>query len=58
MYVFVLFLQLEVAVQELEDSIPIKRLLLLLDLAKQGQPVEDPSVPLGKWTKVIQELLG
>ena len=58
MYVFVLFLQLEVAVQELEDSIPIKRLLLLLDLAKQGQPEEDPSVPLGKWTKVIQDLLG
>jgi hypothetical protein len=49
-------LQLEVAVQELKDGTPIKKLLLLLDLARQGQGEEETAVPLAKWTKVIQDL--
>lgn len=49
-------LQLDVAVQEIKDGTPIKKLLLLLDLARQGQGEEETAVSLAKWTKVIQDL--
>lgn len=42
--------ELEVAVQEIKDGTPIKKLLLLLDLARQGQGEEETAVPLAKWT--------
>lgn len=56
MFLF-MYLQLDVAVQEInDDQVPIKRVLLLLDLAKQGVSEEDATVPIGKWTRVLQEL--
>jgi len=51
-----MLLQLDVAVQEVLDGIPIKRLLLLLDLARQGLEEEQTAVPIATWTKVIQDL--
>ena len=49
--------QLEVAAQELEDgAMPIKRLLLLLDLARQGLEEGERAVPISRWTQVIQDL--
>ena len=42
--------------QEIKDGTPIKKLLLLLDLARQGQGEEETAVSLAKWTKVIQDL--
>ena len=50
------FLQLDVAVQEVKEGTPIKRLLLLLDLARQGQPEEQTAVPIASWIKVIRDL--
>ena len=47
---------LEVAVSELRDGTPIKRLLLLLDLARQGQSEEETQVDVRTWTRVIQDL--
>lgn len=45
------------AAQELEDgAMPIKRLLLLLDLARQGLEEGERAVPIGRWTQVIQDL--
>lgn len=49
---------LEAAVAELPDMIPIKRLLLLLDLARQDLPDEQTRVPLAKWTQVLNDLGG
>ncbi len=37
-------------------GVPLKRLLLLLDLARQGLPEEQAAVPLERWTKAIQDL--
>eukprot|EP00887_Chlorella_sp_A99_P002765 scaffold6.g2765.t1 len=46
---------LDTAVAELEDTVPVKRLLLLLDLARQGQE-EAEVVPLSRWAIVTQDL--
>lgn len=48
--------EVDIAVQEMSDDTPIKRLLLLLDLARQGLPEEQRMVPLERWTKVMREL--
>lgn len=49
--------QLQEAVGTLLDTnIPIKRLLLLLDLARQGLPEGEQAVPVGRWATVIQDL--
>ena len=51
-----LFLQLEAAASCLvEAEVPIKRLLLLLDLARQGVP-EGSHIPLDRWMQVLQDL--
>eukprot|EP00889_Picochlorum_renovo_P000126 jgi/Picre1/27156/NNA_000125.t1 len=47
----------DIAVQEVPDGTSIKRLLLLLDLARQGLPAEQMEIPISNWTSVIQELL-
>ena len=47
---------LEAAVLEVGEGVPIKRLLLLLDLARQGLPEEQAAVPLERWTRVIADL--
>ncbi|KAI8112870.1 hypothetical protein M9434_004190 [Picochlorum sp. BPE23] len=47
----------DTAVQEVPDGTSIKRLLLLLDLARQGLPAEQMEIPISNWTSVIQELL-
>lgn len=39
-----------------EPEVPIKRLLLLLDLARQGQPEEEPAASLTRWTQVLRDL--
>lgn len=50
-------LQLDAAVGELlEPEVPVKRLLLLLDLAKQGQTEEERSVPVTRWSQVLRDL--
>lgn len=42
---------------ELPDpEVPIKRLLLLLDLARQGQAEEERGVPLPRWSAVLRDL--
>ena len=42
---------------ELPDAdVPIKRLLLLLDLARQGQPEEQPEASLERWAQVLRDL--
>lgn len=42
---------------ELPDAdVPIKRLLLLLDLARQGQPAEQPQASLTRWAQVLRDL--
>ena len=46
---------LDAAVAELGGEVPIKRLLLLLDLARQGQG-GDERVPLTRWAAVLSEL--
>ena len=49
-------LQLEAAASCLtEAEVPIKRLLLLLDLARQGVP-EGSHIPLDRWMQVLQDL--
>lgn len=49
--------QLDAAVAELPDpEVPIKRLLLLLDLARQGQADEERAVPLERWSAVLRDL--
>jgi hypothetical protein len=53
----VILLQLDIAVQEVPEGTSIKRLLLLLDLARQGLPPEQMEVPIENWTKVINDLL-
>ena len=50
--------ELEAAVAELGNMVPIKRLLLLLDLARQDLPEEQAKVPLAKWTQVLSDLGG
>eukprot|EP00890_Picochlorum_soloecismus_P000586 jgi/Picsp_1/1528/NSC_05006-R1_n-ethylmaleimide sensitive fusion protein len=49
--------QVDIAVQEVPEGTSIKRLLLLLDLARQGLPPEQMEVPIENWTKVINDLL-
>jgi hypothetical protein len=54
---FVRCVQLEEAVGTLLDvDMPMKRLLLLFDLARQGLPEGQLAVPVGRWAKVIQDL--
>jgi vesicle-fusing ATPase len=48
--------ELDIAVAELPDGIPMKKLLLLLDLARQGLPDEEAVIPIQTWTRVIQDL--
>ena len=49
-------LQLEAAASCLtEAEVPIKRLLLLLDLARQGVP-EGSHIPLERWMQVLHDL--
>ena len=49
--------QLGAAVAELVDpEVPIKRLLLLLDLARQGQPEEERAASLTRWAQVLRDL--
>lgn len=44
---------------ELPDlEVPLKRLLLLLDLARQGQPEEERVVSLTRWSQVLRDLNG
>ena len=50
-------MQLDAAVEELPGEMPIKRLLLLLDLARQGVEEGERAVPLARWTGVIQDLM-
>ena len=47
--------ELDTAVAELVDEVPMKRLLLLLDLARQGQEAGE-QVPVTRWSAVIQDL--
>ncbi|EFN58861.1 hypothetical protein CHLNCDRAFT_29882 [Chlorella variabilis] len=50
---------LDIAVAELPDlEVPLKRLLLLLDLARQGQPEEERVVSLTRWSQVLRDLNG
>jgi vesicle-fusing ATPase len=48
--------ELEVAVLEVGEGVPVKRLLLLVDLARQGQGEEETGVPIARWTQVIRDL--
>jgi hypothetical protein len=49
--------QLDIAAQEVAgDALPIKRLLLLVDLAKQGLGEEEAHVPLVRWTQVLRDM--
>jgi vesicle-fusing ATPase len=49
-------LQLDAAVACLLDpKVPIKRLLLLVELARQGIP-EGQHIPLQRWTQVLSDL--
>lgn len=51
--------ELDAAVQELQGLTPIKKLLLLLDLARQGLPEEGEAIiPLHTWTHVIEDVVG
>lgn len=48
--------QVEAAVAGLaEAEVPIKRLLLLVDLARQGVPAGAP-IPLERWHQVLRDL--
>ena len=38
-----------------EAEVPIKRLLLLVDLARQGVPAGTP-IPLQRWHEVLRDL--
>ncbi len=50
-------LQLDIAVAELPDlEVPIKRLLLLLDLARQGQAEDERATSLARWSQVLRDL--
>lgn len=50
-------MQLDVAVQELGDvRMPMKKLLLLVDLARQGLQPGQEDVSLQRWTAVVQDL--
>lgn len=42
---------------ELTDpEVPIKRLLLLLDLARQGQAEEERAASLTRWAQILRDL--
>ncbi|KAL4857940.1 Vesicle-fusing ATPase [Chlorella vulgaris] len=48
---------LDIAVAELPDlEVPIKRLLLLLDLARQGQAEDERATSLARWSQVLRDL--
>lgn len=52
----------DIAVQEVPENTSIKKLLLLLDLARQGlsssEAADDAAIiPISNWTKVIRDLL-
>jgi hypothetical protein len=40
----------------LEPEVPVKRLLLLVELARQGLEAGRRAVPLARWTQIIQDL--
>lgn len=40
----------------IDPEVPIKRLLLLLDLARQGQPEEEQAASLTRWVQVLRDL--
>jgi vesicle-fusing ATPase len=48
--------ELDAAAQELGGMVPMKQLLLLVDLARQGLPEESSFLPLERWNRVIQDL--
>ena len=41
----------------LEPELPIKRLLLLLEMARQAAP-GSPTIPLQHWAQVLRDLAG
>ena len=52
----------DIAVQEVPENTSIKKLLLLLDLARQGLSPSDAAddaafIPINNWTKVIRDLM-
>ena len=50
-------MQVNMAVASLIDSqMPIKRLLLLLDMARQDVPAGSP-IPLSKWNQTIRDVV-
>ena len=50
--------QLEMAVASLiEPEMPIKRLLLLLEMARQAAPAS-PTIPVQHWAQVLRDLSG
>ena len=56
--VFLLRLQMDMAVASLIDtSMSMKRLLLLIDMARQGLPEGTP-IPIAKWSQVIRDVSG
>ncbi len=47
---------MEMAVASLLDSeVPIKRILLLVDMARQSVP-EGYAIPIARWTQVIRDI--
>jgi hypothetical protein len=40
----------------LDPEVPLKRLLLLLDLARQGQAEEERAASLTRWSQVLRDL--
>lgn len=40
----------------IDPEVPIKRLLLLLDLVRQGQPEEEREASLSRWGQVLRDL--
>ena len=49
-------LQLDMAAASLlESEVPMKRLLLLVDMARQTVP-EGYAIPIARWTQVIRDI--
>ena len=51
-------LQVDMAVANiLEEEVPIKRLLMLLEMARQGVSHTD-TIPITHWSQVLRDLAG
>ena len=52
-------MQVDMAVASIiEPEVPIKRLLMLLEMARQGALSDTATIPITHWSQVLRDLAG